>query len=83
MRFAPRLINFSTSAAGEIRISILDKDGNEIQGYSYEDCLVLIGNEIKKRVSWINYKSLKELSGQPIRLHFMMKDADLYSIKFE
>ena len=76
-------INFSTSAAGEIRISILDKDGNEIQGYSHEECLALIGNEIKKRVSWINYKSLKELSGQPIRLHFMMKDADLYSIKFE
>jgi len=76
-------INFSTSAAGEISVEVRDMDGFAIQGFDHDDCQNLIGNEIKKRVSWISGRTLKPLSGQTIRLHFKMKDADLYSIKFE
>lgn len=76
-------INFSTSAAGEIKMQILDANGEVIEGYSMEDCHVLIGNEIAKRVSWDTNKSLESLSGKAVKLHFILKDADLYSIKFE
>ena len=40
------LLNFSTSAAGEIRVEIQDKSGNPIPGYSTNDCHPMIGNEI-------------------------------------
>ena len=54
-----------------------------MKGYGLEDCKVLIGNEIRRKVSWVEGKSMKPLSGKAIRLHFVMKDADLFSVQFE
>lgn len=76
-------INFSTSAAGEIKVEIQDETGEVIPGFSAEDCQVIIGNEIDKTVSWGKDKDLGELAGKEIRLRFLMKDANLYALKFE
>lgn len=76
-------INYSTSAAGEIRIEIQNENGNPIPGFTMEEAQILIGNEIERIVSWSGNKKLAELAGKPIRLHFFMKDADLYSLRFK
>ena len=75
-------INYSTSAAGEIRFEIQDVNGKPISGYTIEDSPTIIGNEIARIVHWKSGKSLKELIGKPVRLRMVIKDADLYSIKF-
>lgn len=75
-------INYSTSAAGGIKIEIQDENGKPIPGYSLEDCHEIIGNEIKRIVSWSGNENLASLSKKPIRLHIYIKDADLYSLKF-
>ena len=77
------LINFRTSAAGEIRVEILDEDGSPFPEFSLDDSQPLIGNEIEKVVSWKNGTNVSQLIGKPVRLRFVMKDADLYSLKFE
>lgn len=76
-------LNFETSAAGEIVIELMNKDHEIYEGYSSNDCQVIIGNEIKKRVSWRTNNDLSNLKGKVVRLRIKMKDADLYSIKFE
>jgi len=76
-------INFSTSAVGSIKIQLLNETGEPKTGYTFENCRELIGNEIKKRVTWSNDDPLNSLTGERIRLHFKMKDADLFAIKFE
>jgi hypothetical protein len=76
-------INFSTSAAGFVKVEILDFDGNKIEGFELENSSEIIGNEIEKVVSWKGNPNLKDLNGKPVRLRFVMKDADLYSIKFK
>lgn len=76
-------LNFSTSAAGEIAVEILDVDKNVIPGFSLDDCQLIIGNEINKIVSWGKDKDLGTLARKEIRLRFVMKDADLYSFKFD
>jgi len=76
------LLNFSTSAAGFIKVEILDLQGNTIQGYELENSKEVIGNEIEKAVSWQGNPDLKQLMNKPVRLRFVMKDADLYSLKF-
>jgi len=76
------LINFRTSAAGEIRVEILDEDGSPITDYSLDDSQVIIGNEIERVVSWKNGADVSCLIGKPIRLRFVAKDADLYSLLF-
>jgi len=75
-------INYSTSAAGSVKVELLDADGKPIPGFSKEDAGEIIGNEIKRIVSWKNNPSLSAISGQPVRLKFYLKDADLFSFKF-
>jgi len=76
------VINFSTSAAGFIKIEILDQDGIPIPGYGLEQSQEIIGDEIERVVQWNSTTDLKKLAGQPVRLRFTMKDADLFSIRF-
>jgi len=76
-------INFSTSAAGEIRFEIQDENGKPIPGFTLEDSPTIIGNEIARVVQWTGNRNLNELNGKPVRLRMVMKDADLYSIRFK
>jgi len=76
-------LNFATSAAGEIRVEIQDADGRPIPGYSLDDSQTLIGNETERTVAWANGEDVSQLAGKPIRLRFVMKDADLYALHFK
>jgi len=77
------VINFSTSAAGMIKVEVQNMNGKLIEGFEIENSNELIGNEIEKIVTWKENPNLEKLSSQPIRLRFIMKDADLYSIRFK
>ena len=76
------VINFSTSAAGSVWVEIQDADGQPIEGFTQADADEIIGDEIERTVTWQENADVSALAGQPIRLRFIMKDADLYSIRF-
>ena len=76
-------INYSTSAAGEIKFEIQDENGKPIPGFTMEESQTLIGNEIARIVSWKGNEDVKELASKPVRLRIYMKDADLYSLRFK
>jgi len=75
-------VNFATSAAGGIRIEIQDAQGKPLPGFALADSVELIGNEISREATWKGDKTLAELAGRPVRLRFVLKDADLYAIQF-
>ena len=75
-------LNYSTSAAGEIRVEIQDEQGNPIPGFTLNDSQIIIGNEIKRLVSWKGSEDVSALSGKIVKLRIAMKDANLYSLKF-
>jgi len=78
------ILNFSTSAAGYMLFEILDESGNIIPGYSSGNCIPVIGNEINRSVKWNGpVPGLSTLKNKAVRLRVLMKDADLYSIRFE
>lgn len=77
------LLNFATSAAGEIKVEIQDESGKAFPGFSFQDAVPTIGNEIDRTVYWKNGTDVSSLAGKTVRLKFRMKDADLYSLKFE
>ncbi|MDO5553962.1 MAG: hypothetical protein Q4G68_09375 [Planctomycetia bacterium] len=77
------VINAQTSAAGNIQIELQDAQGNPIPGYELTNSPNLTGNWIAKKIVWNNEKQAKDLIGQPVKIRFVMKDADLYSLKFE
>ena len=77
------ILNFSTSAAGDIKVEIQDENGSPIPGYKVEDCDPIFGDSIERVVKWKNAPPLSSLDGKAIRLRFVLKDADLYSIRFK
>ena len=98
-------MNYSTSAAGFIRVEIQTPDGEPIPGYTLAECPRIIGDQISRVVAWGNIpepkkitdaggrarlvvapwkgkSDLSSLAGKSVRLRFVMKDADLFSLKF-
>jgi hypothetical protein len=76
------VINYSTSAVGSVRVEIQNADGTPIEGFRLEQCPEIYGDEIERVVAWNGGSDVSGLAGQPVRLRFVMKDADLYSIRF-
>lgn len=68
-------INFRTSAAGRIYVTIADEEGNSKRS------IELFGNNIDARVPF--GKSLTEFAGKNVTLTFDMRDAEMFSFKFE
>lgn len=76
-------LNFSSSAAGGIRVEIRDEEGNVIPGYTAADCDEVFGDSIERSVYWKDKGSdVSGLAGKPVRLHFILRDADLFSFRF-
>ncbi|MCI0513947.1 hypothetical protein L0128_12095 [candidate division KSB1 bacterium] len=76
------VINFATSAAGFIQVEIQDEKGKPVPGYQFNESIEIIGDRIQQAVAWKKGTDVMELAGLPIRLHFRMKEADLYSFQF-
>lgn len=76
------VVNFSTSASGSIRVEVQTAACEPIPGYALADCPEIIGDEIERVMAWHTGSDMSRLSGQPVRLRFVMKDADLYSLRF-
>ena len=75
-------VNFSTSAAGSLQVEIQDADGKPIEGFALDDCPPIFGDELERTVAWKDGSDVSKLAGRPVRLRFVLEDADLYSIRF-
>ena len=75
-------INYSTSAAGYVRVELLDEKGKPVPRYTINEAQEIIGNEIKRIVSWNGKQDVSNLQGKTVKLKIYLKDADLYSFKF-
>jgi len=76
------VLNFSTSAAGSIRIEIQDADGTRIEGFTLDDAPEIFGDALDRVAPWKQGQDLAGLAGKPVRLRFVLNDADLYSFQF-
>lgn len=72
-------LNYATSAAGSISVSVLDETEKAVEGFGFEDCGEIYGNELQKEVLWSG-KTLGELNGKIIRLSIQLNDAHLYAL---
>jgi hypothetical protein len=80
-------INYRTGAAGSVRVEIQDLDGTPLAGFTAADCPEIIGDEIERMVEWKAaagkpQADLGTLAGKPVRLRFILADADLFSFRF-
>ncbi len=75
-------INYSTSAAGQILVELQDQQGQPIPGYTLKDCEPIYGDHIARVVKWKKSSDLADLAGKPVKIRFLMEDADLFALKF-
>ena len=76
-------LNFSTSAAGGLKVQLEQADGKPYPGFTLDDCKEIIGDEIARYVVWKNGNNVSSLVGKIVRIRIAMKDADLYSLQFD
>ena len=66
---------------------MLDASGTPIPGYSLDECPWIYGDAIDRPVEWTRDKGVTDdvsaAAGKPVRMVVELKDADLYSFKFE
>ena len=84
------VLNFATSAAGSIHLEIQDVEGKPLPGFALEDSPLIWGDEIEHTVRWershskaTNDEPLRWIGDKLVRLRFVMKDADLFSLRFK
>jgi len=76
-------MNVSTSVAGSVRVEIQDAGGRPIEGLALANCPEIFGDALDRVVRWKPQRDLSGLAGTPVRLRFVLKDADLYAIRFK
>ena len=74
------VVNFSTSAVGSLRVEVQDLNRAPIPGFELSP--ELFGDSIEQQIRWPNNPNLKAWAGKPVRLRFVLRDADLYSFQF-
>ena len=76
------ILNCATSAAGSVRVEIQDENGKVLPGFSLAGMNPYFGDELDAVVTWKSGSDMSGLIGKPVRLHFVLKDADLFALRF-
>jgi uncharacterized repeat protein (TIGR02543 family) len=76
------VLNYATSAAGSIRVEIQDINGTPQTGYALANFPERYLDEVEGIMKWGSVVDVGSLAGTTIRLRFVLKDADLYAMRF-
>lgn len=79
LKFKGEYFFVNANVSGNLKVEVLDLDGNIINGFSKNDCLGFIGDETKQLIKWKANNSLKSLIGKNIKLRFYLEDGEIYS----
>lgn len=74
-------LNIDASASGEARIELQNAEGRAIEGYTLDACDRVLGNHIRRVVTWHGDSALPVAAGEPVRLRFVMRGARLYAFQ--
>lgn len=76
------LLNYSTSAVGSIQVELRDEADRPLPGFALADATPLFGDELEAVVKWKATADVSSLAKKPVRLRFVLKDADLFALRF-
>jgi hypothetical protein len=75
-------LNFATSAAGSLHVELTDVMGKPLPGFSLADSDEHFGDSLDRTVTWQGSHDVSSLAGNPVRLRFRLRDAEIYSFQF-
>jgi len=75
-------LNYATSAAGSVQVEVQDEAGRPLPGFGLTEMSPLFGDELETVVRWKSGGTLPSPGGTPVRLRFVLKDADIFALRF-
>ncbi|MEZ5404454.1 MAG: hypothetical protein R2729_32545 [Bryobacteraceae bacterium] len=75
-------LNYSTSAAGGIRVELQDEGGTPIPGFTLAEAREIVGDQIERVAGWTGGTNVGKLAGKTVRVRLALKDADVFSFRF-
>lgn len=75
-------VNLDTGGGGSLQVEVLDASGVPVPGYTRAESTMLSGNAVHMPVTWGERSDLTPLIGKSIRLHFFLRDCQLYAFTF-
>jgi hypothetical protein len=76
------VLNYKSAPKGSVCVELQDADGKPLPGFSAGDSQPLVGDSIAAVATWNKSRDLASLAGQPVRLRFVLSDAELFSFRF-
>ncbi|MCX7825616.1 MAG: hypothetical protein N2689_08655 [Verrucomicrobiae bacterium] len=80
LRFTGKTLELNVK--GSVRVEIQDASGEPLPKFALADCQPFAGDDIARIVKWKSGPSVHALAGKPVRLRFVLENADLFSMKF-
>lgn len=75
-------VNAHCQAGGWLKAELLDADGIVLPGFSQADCEPFTGDALRHPIKWKGSPVLSDHISTPVRIRFVVKNADLYSFRF-
>jgi hypothetical protein len=76
------VLNYATSAAGSVQVEVQDENGLPLSGFALAEMSPLFGDELETVMRWKTGALLPALNGKPVRLRFVLRDADVFAVRF-
>ncbi len=75
-------LNFSSSAAGTLRVELQTAAGQPVAGFTLDECDEIFGDSLDRKVSWKSNVDVSSFQGKPVRMRIELRDADLFAFQF-
>jgi hypothetical protein len=75
-------LNVAVAKGGSLQVELQDAAGQPLPGFALADCPKITADAVDHRVTWKKGSDLSAVVGQPLRLRFVMQNADLYALQF-
>lgn len=76
------VLNYRVRGEGSVRVELQDADGRPLGALAAADCQPLTGDHVAATAAWSG-GNLAGHAGKDVRLRFVLKDADVFSFRFE
>jgi hypothetical protein len=76
-------LNYKAAPKGSLRVELQDADGKPLTSFAAADCRPLRGDAIDAVAGWVNGSDVTSFAEQPVRLRFVLTDAELFAFRFE
>ena len=75
------VLNYVAREGGSVKVELQEASGKPIDGHALQDCEPLTGDAISQAVQWKESSAI-EPAGRPVRIHFVVQNADVFSLQF-